>query len=198
MSEKNDPLSSTLGSVVPEKFEAMKDSFFKSIEAFKSLEESGSKQVEAANKFQAGLDKVVDVLLILVMKFGRASTMLLANGIVTLICLVALIIAIVQVTSLRFEVKDLLDRQEAFSRAQDRIEKTTTETKNDVANTNQKVSETQAKVDDVAQASPKVEVDKNGKAKLVVSVPPKGAPKLPAPPSSAAPPAGRKLVLPLE
>jgi hypothetical protein len=165
MEDKADPLLSTIESIAPDKLSEMKDRLSK------ELETSGSKHAEAAARFQAGLDKVIDVLLILVLKFGRATTMLLVMGILNIICVVTLIVATVHVTALRSEVRDLMDHQEEFARSQKRIERTTTETKQDVATTSQKVSETQAKVETAAEAAPKVEVDaKTGKAKLVVPV----------------------------
>lgn len=188
--DKEETLSNTIDSIAPERLDAMKENMFK------SLEESGSMHLEAATKFQAGLDKVTDVLLILVLKFGRATTFLIVVGIINIVVLTINVIATVNIAALRSEVRDLMDRQEEFARSQKRIEKTTVETKQDVASTNQKVAETQAKVDTAVETAPKVEIDaRTGKAKLVVSVPVKkpqapkamasGAPTPPAPSTSS-------------
>lgn len=183
---KDDPLSSTLGSTSPERLKQLKEELF----------DSSSKHMEAANRFQAGLDKVIDVLLILVLKFGRATTMLLANGIFSIICLVTLVVATVQIMSLRSEMKDLMDRQEEFAKSQQRIERTTNDTQKQVTTASKQVEETSAKVDTVAETAPKVELDpKTGKAKLVVTVPPKPSPKSSNPPPAGS---GRKLDIKLE
>ncbi len=188
MDEKEEALDTTIASMAPGKLEALKDVVFRDFEV------SGSKHVEAATKFQAGLDKVVDVLLILVLKFGRASTMLLVLGLLNVACVITIIVTTVQIAVLRSEVGDLMDRQEEFAKSQKRIEKTTTETKQDVATTSQKVSETQAKVETAVEAAPKVELDaRTGKAKLVVPVPPKPSKKPTAPAGS-----GRKIEVRLE
>ena len=161
----DDPFHSTIHSVAPDKLEAMKDALF-------DFKESGTKHVEAANKFQAGLDKVIDVLLILVMKLGRASAFQIAAGAVQVVCLVALIISTVQILSLRSEVRDLLHRQEEVAKSQKRIEKATSETQEKLATTSETVKETQETVRKVEQTAPQVEIDKrSGKAKLVLPKP---------------------------
>lgn len=176
----NDPLSNAVNSVPPDKLENMREEMF-------SFRTSGAQHIEAANKFQAGLDKVIDVLLVLVMKFGRATSVLILGGILLVVNLVALLIVTVQIFSLRSEVRDLLDRQETFSKSQERIEKTANETQ-------EKVEATQAKVDTAVEATPKIEVDKRtGKAKLIVPAQP---PK-PATSSSPASSATHKVVIPL-
>lgn len=182
----DDPLSNTINSIPPDKLDAMRGEMF-------DFKTGGLKHLEAANKFQAGLDKVIDVLLVLVMKFGRATSALILGGIVLVVCMFALVIVTIQIFSLRSEVRDLLDRQEEFSRSQKRIEKTSNETQEKVESTGKAVEETQEKVKAAVDASPKVEVDKRtGKAKLVVSVPPKPRPAAAsgfgaAPVASAAP-----------
>lgn len=176
----DDPLSNTINSIPPEKLDVMREEMF-------DFKTSGVKHVEAANKFQNGLDKVTDVLLILVMKFGRATTVLLIAGLFNLILLITLVICTVNILSLRSETQDLLDRQESFARSQSRIEKTTNDTQEKVTSTSKTVEETQAKV----EAAPKLELDrKTGKAKLVVQVQPK-----PHTPVSSPPP--KQLELPV-
>jgi hypothetical protein len=176
----NDPLSNAVNSVPPDKLETMREEMF-------SFRTSGAQHIEAANKFQAGLDKVIDVLLVLVMKFGRATSVLILGGLVLVVNLVSLVVVTIQIFSLRSEVRDLLDRQESFSRSQERIEKTANATQ-------EKVEATQAKVDTAVETSPKIEVDKRtGKAKLIVpATPPKDATA-----SSPAAEGTKKVVIPL-
>lgn len=176
----DDPLSNTINSIPPEKLDVMRDEMF-------DFKTSGGKHIEAANKFQAGLDKVTDVLLVLVLKFARATTVLLIAGIFNIVLLTTLIICTVNILSLRSEVRGLLDRQEEFARSQSRIERTANETQSQVKSTSKTVEETQAKVETAVDSAPKVEVDKKtGKAKLVVQVPAKPRP-VPAASGSAAP-----------
>lgn len=123
--------------------------------------------MQAANRFQAGLDSVVNVLLMLVLKFGRASTLLLAMGVVSSVCLIFLVICTIQIVEIKTQMRDLMDRQEVLAKTQMRIEKTSQET-------NQKVEQTQQKVDIAVEQQPKIEVDsRTGKAKIVVKKPPK-------------------------
>lgn len=126
------------------------------------LEVSTSRHLEAAQRFEAGMDKVVDVLLMLVLKFGRATTAQVVNLFLLFMCLLILVISTINVSYLRDEVKDLMYQQEDLMRAQKRIEQTTEATKKDVATTSEQVTK-------VAEATPKIEVDeKTGKAKLIV------------------------------
>jgi hypothetical protein len=159
----DDPLSKAINSIPPEKLEAFKEDLF-------DFKTGGMRHIEAANKFQAGLDKVIDVLLVLVMKFGRATTVLVVAGIVALVNLIALLVVTINIFVLRSEVRDLLYQQEDFARSQRRIERTATETQEKVESTGKAVEATKTAVETV----PKVELDrKTGKAKLVVQVPPK-------------------------
>jgi type II secretory pathway pseudopilin PulG len=159
----DDTLNKTIESVRPEKLENMRQTFQR------ELEMSGAIHVEAAQKFQAGLDKVVDVLLILVLKFGRATTALLAIGFVILISLVTMIIATVKIIELSSAVAEIQQHQEEASLSAQRIEKATTDTQKQVDTTSKKIDDTQAKVDSVAASTPQVEVDsRTGKAKLVI------------------------------
>ncbi len=126
------------------------------------LEMGTSRHLEAAQRFEAGMDKVVDVLLMLVLKFGRATTAQVVNLFLLFVCLLILVISTINVSYLRDEVKDLMYQQEDLMRAQKRIEQTTEATKKGVDTTSQQVTK-------VAEATPKIEVDeKTGKAKLIV------------------------------
>jgi uncharacterized protein YlxW (UPF0749 family) len=201
----SNPLDNTLNSIPPEKLQEMRRNTEDELEKLKT---SGSIHVEAANRFQAGLDKVTDVLLIRVMKFGRATNMLLAIGILLVVNLLMLVIATVQSVTIRTQMTELLDRQEEFARSQKRLERTTTDTQEKVDSTSKKVDETQLKVDSAAEAAPKVEVDtKTGKAKLVVPVeskktvkvsPPKTAKPVPASSAQGAGAPAPKYEIPLE
>lgn len=129
------------------------------------LEQSGAKYVDAANKFQAGLEGVTNVLLNLVLNFGRASTLLLVIGGINVVCLVMMVISTIQMISVKSQVDDLLMKQESFAVSQRRFDQSNEEVV-------KKVEETKAKIDDVAETSPKVKVDsKTGRPRLVLPVP---------------------------
>jgi hypothetical protein len=71
------------------------DSVRKDVEKLKSNE-----TVTAANKFVSGLDAVTDALLLVILKFGRATTALWSVGIVVVLCLLVLLAIMIDLTSL--------------------------------------------------------------------------------------------------
>lgn len=155
-----DELQDIIKSLPPEQQLRMRERFQE------DLERSGAKYAEAANKFQAGLEGVTNVMLNLVLNFGRASTLLLVIGAINTLCLIMMVISTIQVTAVKSQMDDLLLKQEASAK---RLEKTTTESNEEVV---KKVEETKAKVDNVVETAPKVKVDaRTGKAKLVVPAP---------------------------
>jgi len=171
-----DSLTKTLESIPPEQLDAMRARFKQEVET------SGAMHVQAATKFQAGLDKVVDVLLILVLKFGRATSALLAIGVVLIVCLITLIIATVKILELSSQVADIAHHQEEAALSTQRIEKATTDTQKQVDTTSKNL---EAKVDTVVAGAPQVEVDSKGKAKIVIQATKKK--HVPSAPSSAPP-----------
>ena len=159
----SDELTKAIESIPPAQLDVMRKRFQDEIEL------SGAVHVAAATKFQAGLDKVVDVLLILVLKFARATSALIAIGFVLIVCLVTLIVATVKVLEVSNQVAEIQQHQDEFSMSQKRIEESTTATQKQVDSTNQKIDATQAKVDTVVDSAPKVEVDaRTGRAKIVI------------------------------
>lgn len=148
----NDPLSKALKSVTPDELEAMRLKFQE------EMDKSSAKHAQAAERFSAGLDKVVDVMLILVLKFGRATTMLLVIGALNIVCLLMMVISTIQMTSVNSQVHDLVMQQESFAASQKRLEKTTTDSSQEVV---KKVEETKAKLDDVVDAAPKKTLKKS-------------------------------------
>lgn len=121
------------------------------------------------DKELTGLDKMIEVIALLVLKFGRATTALIAVGVLLIFCVVALIVSMAQTIVLRNQMRDLLDRQELLVKSQVRLEKTMTSTQLVLTDTLHKVVETQAKIETVAEATPKITVDsKTGKPRLVM------------------------------
>lgn len=130
------------------------------------------------NKELTGLDKMIDVIALLVLKFGRATTALIGVGSLLILCLITLVISMAQSMVIRNEVRDLLDRQELLIKSQARLEKTMTATQLVLTDTLEKVVETQAKVETVAESTPKIKVDsKTGKTKLVIQKPEQPTPR---------------------
>lgn len=161
MSELND----ILNDLTPEQQQRMRERF----EA--DLQRSGAAHVEAARKFQAGLEGVTNVMLNLVLNFGRASTLLLVIGATNILCLIMMVISTVQAVSIRSQVDDLLMKQESLVVSQRQLEKSTTEATEEVS---KKVDETKA----IVETAPKIKVDaKTGKAKLVGPADPKSSAK---------------------
>jgi hypothetical protein len=155
----SDELTKAIESIPPAQLDVMRKRFQDEIEL------SGAVHVAAATKFQAGLDKVVDVLLILVLKFARATSALIAIGFVLIVCLVTLIIATVKVLEVSNQVAEIQQHQDEFSMSQKRIEESTTATQKQVDSTSQKIDATQA----VLESDPHVEVDtKTGRAKIII------------------------------
>ena len=119
-----------------------------------------------------GLDKIVEVIAILVLKFGRATSVLLAIGGLLILCLTVLVISMVQFMTVKSETRSLLDRQEVLIKSQARLEASTMATQNALVEASKKITETQARVETVAEATPKIKVDsKTGKTKLVIQKP---------------------------
>lgn len=134
------------------------------------------------NQELAGLDRIVEVIARLVLKFGRATSALLAIGGLLILCLIILIVSMVQFITIRNEMRDLLDRQELLIKSQARLEKSALATQVVLEETQKKVSETQAKVETVAESTPKIKVDsKTGKTRLVIQKPAVAPPSVSAP-----------------
>src|SRR5512142_715347 len=94
---------------------------------------AGEMHVAAANKFEAGLDKVINVLLVLVLKFGRATTALVAVGTLLFFCLLLLVYSTVNIVVLSSQIQDLQAKQDALIQSQNRLEKTAKATERELS-----------------------------------------------------------------
>lgn len=108
-----------------------------------------------------GLDKIVEVLTRLVLKFGRAITALQVVGVLLIICLIALVISVGQTAAIRTDMRDLIIRQEALMISQNRSEKA-------LKDTLDKVLETRDRIENVAATTPRVKIGDNGKPRIVI------------------------------
>jgi len=116
---------------------------------------------EIASQFIEGLDKIQDVLLVLVLKFGRSTTMLLA-----------VLLGLIPVTTLliwnltvgygqQYDTKELIRQLESIQREQRGILRQVNEAVS-------RATAAEAKAKEAKEAAPKVVMDEAGNAKLVV------------------------------
>lgn len=124
---------------------------------FRDLRTTG----QIASQFNQGLDKVTDVLLLLVLKFGRASSLLVGVLVGIAICIIALVWNTAYLAATRSDVADAQAQQEEILRKQEEILKQTQEAYNSVMDA-KKVAE------EAAEAAPAVVVDEDGRAKLII------------------------------
>ncbi len=103
-------------------------------------------RASTAERFSSGLDAVTDVLLLLVLKFGRATSFLVACGLVLLACLAALIVSIVKISDSTRKSEDVLLQIERIEHDQQGLEKKVIETKSQVDRTARTVDRVEAKL----------------------------------------------------
>lgn len=114
-----------------------------------------------ADEFLTGMDRVTDVLMVLVMKFGRASRLLVA--VLALISLGLGMFTIVLVLQTRG-----LDRIEQLQQQQQEIQDQQVAILKQVAEASAKASAAASKAAAAEEAAPKVVLDDRGQAKLVI------------------------------
>ncbi len=114
-----------------------------------------------ASQFNQGLDKVTDVLLILVLKYGRASSMLVGVLFGITIALAVQVYNTISLANARSEVSNLLREMEEIQKKQGAILATAAD-----AVERSKAAEARAKA--AEEAAPEIVVDSEGQATLVV------------------------------
>lgn len=195
-------LDQTIGSITPEKLEETR----RHVAA-----ESGRKhEVVSVEVAVAGvaeeedarikkLDIITDVQLILVEKYRRAATLMwVAIGLLAL-CGLGLGVGALIGLDVQERLIALAKEQQQMLEEQQEAKKAAEEAKKQAAETKREISETKKKVDEAVEASPKIEIDDQGKAKVVVPVKkaepePKPEQKTPkAPPKPMPKPAGVKM-----
>ncbi len=114
-----------------------------------------------ADEFLTGMDRVTDVLMVLVMKFGRASRLLVA-----VLALISLGLGMFTIV-LIFQTKGL-NRIEQLQQLQQEIQDQQVAILKQVAEASAKASAAAAKAAAAEEAAPKVVLDSRGQAKLVI------------------------------
>lgn len=117
---------------------------------------------EIAVQFTQGLDNISDVLLVLVLKFGRATNMMRAMLVGLAVALLVLISCVVLILDQKNENHALLNEMLAIKLQQERMVHSVMEAKTKVDSAAQEAAEAR-------EAAPKVVLDEAGKAKLLVS-----------------------------
>jgi len=80
-----------------------------------------NKQALVADKFEAGVDKMTDVLLMLVLKFGRASTFMIATLVLIGVLMIGVTVSVVKQISLSNKLTEASNRMERVENSQKRI-----------------------------------------------------------------------------
>lgn len=124
---------------------------------FRELRTTG----QIASQFNQGLDKVTDVLLLLVLKFGRASSLLVGVLVGIALCIIALIWNTAYLAATRADIAEAQIKQEEVLKQQEEILKRTKEAYNSAMEAKQTAEE-------AAKTAPSVVVDEDGKAKLLI------------------------------
>jgi len=116
---------------------------------------------EIADKFMSGLDKISDVLLILVLKFGRATSLLLGVLMILGVAICFLIWNVIMIYNTRMDMAELMDQvQEVQKKQGDTIVRAEAAEK--------RAEAAEEKAAEAAEAAPKIVVDEAGRARLIV------------------------------
>lgn len=201
-------LDETIGSVTPAKLEATRQHVQSEIEAqalrsadiptLSSATESPSlRQVEwppltptpvlaslppePEDERIRKLDIITDVQLVLVEKYRRAATLMWVAITLLVLSLASLTVGVFVGLAMQRQLASIASEQQGVIDEQKAAKKAAEETKAEVLSAKQTVNETAKKVDEAVEASPKIEIDNTGKAKVVVPIKKSDDPK---PPSS--------------
>jgi len=167
--KKTVQLDKTIGSVSPEKMEETRRHVEQVMsrtgeqEALPDLPTLAAAQPSEEDERLLKLDIITDVQLVLVEKYRRAAALMWVAIIILFIG------ACVGVVAILF-VADVGDRVSAVAAQQDKVLKAQEEAVKQGNATQEAVAETKKKVDEAVEASPKIEIDEQGKAKVVVPV----------------------------
>ncbi len=124
-----------------------------------------------ASDFMAGMDAISDVLMLLVLKFGRASTFIVAVFGAILVGVVLLAANLCLLWNVNASQVSLQTEQGKIQLQQVQILERQKVTQLVAGEAKQKAEAAEAKVTQVQQSSPAVTVDEKGRPQLVVQVP---------------------------
>lgn len=124
-----------------------------------------------ASDFMTGMDRIADVLMLLVLKFGRASTLMRAvfGGIMIGVMLLALNLFVLW--NISASQTALQEEQLKIQLQQGRILERQKATQIVAGEAKQKAEAAEQRVTEVQQKSPEITVDSKGRPQLVVKVP---------------------------
>lgn len=131
------------------------------------------KAAKVADDFMTGMDRIADVLMLLVLKFGRASTLMRAVVLGLMLGVVLLAANIFVVWNISTTQTDIQEKQGKIQEQQAQILSRQRATQQVAGEAKQKAEAAEQKV----QKAPEVGVDSKGRPQLIVKVPdPEGAP----------------------
>lgn len=168
------PLNTTLSQTPTKKMVEARELVKAEVEVSVSHQRKGDE--EAVN-----LANLADMMILLVDKWRRAYWM-------TLACVVLILVCVGMLVKAGFEMDYLQRNQRAMQEDLSKMKGDVKETKDEVKKTTDEVKETKDAVKEAAEAAPKVEVDDQGKARVVirVSATPDSSAAPPPPPKSSA------------
>lgn len=161
-------LTSAISSMTPDKLVEARKVVQKEVDSGKPAD--AGTEADNSAEFVADLNNVADVLVILVGRYQRASKMLLACLGMLVVCIAFLVLDMQKLSHLQKEVAAL---QVGLGATRDDVRETKAGVQaaaDQVKETQVEVKATKEQVQEAAQAAPKIEVDENGKAKVVLPV----------------------------
>ena len=132
--------------------------------------ESEPPEVDCEAERLAKLDLISDVQLILVDRYRSGLRLLTACMFLSIAVLGAQVLQFFRTMSLHGSVIVLQDEQRKLLTEQEKAATAAEANKKEVAEVRLAVQQTQDKVEEAVEASPKIEIDEKGKAKVVVPV----------------------------
>ncbi len=177
-------LDETIGSVTPAKLEATRQHVQSEIEAQTKGEIPTLSSVmwppltptpvlaapEPEDERIRKLDIITDVQLVLVEKYRRAATLMWVAIALLVLSLASLTVGVFVGLAMQRQLASIASEQQGVIDEQKAAKKAAEETKAEVLSAKQTVNETAKKVDEAVEASPKIEIDNTGKAKVVVPI----------------------------
>lgn len=196
---KSIQLDKTIGSVSAEKLDETRKHVAAEMQAARKKLDDAEEAPEAEEESPEDirlrkLDIITDVQLVLVEKYRKAAQLMWVAIACLVLCIVGLALGALIGIDVQSKIGHLLSEQQGIVAEQKAAKQAAEEAKQEAAETKKQVVETSKKVDEAVEASPKIEIDAQGKATVVVPV--KTAkkdekdlpPKSPAPKGTGSPP----------
>lgn len=190
---KSIQLDKTIGSVSAEKLDETRKHVAAEMEAARKKLDDDEETPTAAESPAPSpederlrkLDIITDVQLVLVEKYRKAAQLMWVAIVCLILCLLGLIGGALIGIDIQNKIAHMLVEQKMVLSEQKAAKQAAEAAKEKANETAKKVDETSKKVDEAVEASPKIEIDAQGKAKVVVPVRKKEEPSPKAPPTTA-------------